>query len=128
MRSQMRSALLALVTAALSVSFQAGAQAPGAAHRVAGFDLEVAGDLRGFTLSSETKKLTEGVEVLALTLRSSQPAVPPRFALKWSIPSHGVAGHWMTGRGQTKGIRPDWSGGRLQASMLAREAPVSTLF
>ncbi|MGH8189283.1 MAG: glycoside hydrolase family 36 protein, partial [Steroidobacteraceae bacterium] len=36
--------------------------------------------------------------------------------------------HWMTGRGQTKTIRPDWSGGRLQASMFAREAPVSCLF
>jgi alpha-galactosidase len=118
--------LIALALATLS--FQAGAQTPGATHRVAGFDLEVVGDLRGFTLSSETKKLAEGVEVLALTLRSPQPATPPRFALKWSIPSHGVAGHWMTSRGQTKGIRPDWSGNRLQASMLAREAPVSTLF
>lgn len=103
-------------------------QAPCATHRVAGFDVKVIGDLRGFTLSSETQKVEQDLEVLTLTLRSPTPAVPPPFALKWSIPSHGVAGHWMTGRGQTKGIRPDWGGSRLQASMLAREAPVSTLF
>lgn len=121
-------ARLALLAVALTASFNAGSQTTAATHRAAGFDLEVVGDLSGFTLSSETKKLADGLEVLALTLRSSQPATPPRFALKWSIPSHGVAGHWMTSRGQTKGIRPDWSGGRLQASMLAREAPVSTLF
>ena len=104
------------------------AQTPAKIHRAAGFDIEVIGDLKGFALTSATQKVTDGVEVLTLTLRSPKPAVPPTFALKWSIPSHGVAGHWMTGRGQTKTIRPDWSGNRLQASMLAREAPVSTLF
>jgi alpha-galactosidase len=123
----MRTAIF-VVLVATSMPLRAGAQAHGPTHRVAGYGLEVVGDLRGFTLSSQTKQITEGVEVLTLTLRSPQPAVPPRFALKWSIQSHGIAGHWMTGRGQTKGIRPDWSGGRLQASMLAREAPVSTLF
>lgn len=97
-------------------------------HRAAGFDITVSGDLQGFTLVSNTQMLADGVEVLVLTLRSPQPAVPPQFSLKWPIPSHDVAGHWMTGRGQTKTIRPDWSGNRLQTSMLAREAPVSTLF
>src|SRR6185369_10511649 len=33
-----------------------------------------------------------------------------------------------TGRHLTKTLRPDWSGGRLQASMFAREAPVSCLY
>ena len=31
----------------------------------------------------------------------------------------------MTGRHLNKTIRPDWAGSRLQASMFAREAPVS---
>src|SRR5688500_14097647 len=96
-----------------AVKLLMSSQAPGATHRVDGFDVEVIGDLRGFTLTSETKQVEEGLEVLALTLRSPQSAVPPSFTLKWSIPSHGVAGHWMTGRGQTKGIRPDWGGSRL---------------
>jgi alpha-galactosidase len=96
--------------------------------RAAGFDIQVIGDLHGFQLTSATHKLADNLEVLDLTLRSAQPAVPPQFSLKWSIPSHDVAGHWMTSQGQTKTLRPDWSGKRLQTSMLAREAPVSTLF
>ena len=39
-----------------------------------------------------------------------------------------MAGHWTTGRHLNKTLRPDWAGGRLQASMFAREAPVSSLF
>src|SRR5687768_12756517 len=104
--------------------------APQATQRVraAGFDIDVFGDLKGFTLTADTKTVADGVDVLALTLRSPTPGTPPRFSLKWSLPSHDVAGHWMTGRHQNKTIRPDWAGSRLQASMLAREAPVSCLF
>lgn len=119
---------LALCLIALSITAHAATQPPATLGPVAGFDITVIGDLKSFTLTSSTQKLAEHLEVLTLTLRSPQPATPPPFSLRWSIPSHDVAGHWMTGRGQTKTIRPDWSGNRLQASMLAREAPVSTLF
>jgi alpha-galactosidase len=132
----MRTASVTLLLIATLLDFELAAQEtfpslapqPKQSLKAAGFDIEVFGDLKGFTLTSETSKVAEGLEVLALTLRSAQPASPPRFSIKWSLPSHDVAGHWMTGRGQTKTIRPDWAGGRLQASMLAREAPVSCLF
>ena len=114
--------------AAAQETFPSAAPRPQQTVKAAGFDIEVFGDLKGFSLTSDTKKLADGVEALALTLRSPSPATPPRFSLKWSIPSHDVAGHWMTGRHQTKTIRPDWAGSRMQASMLAREAPVSCLF
>ena len=65
---------------------------------------------------------------MTLDLRHATPQPPPRFTLKWSLPSHDVVGQWATGRHLTKTLRPDWSGGRLQASMFAREAPVSCLF
>ncbi len=124
-----------LFVASLSVSEVAGQTTfpdvtPQATQTIkaAGFDIDVFGDLKGFTLASDTKRVAEGVDVLALTLRSATAAPPPRFSLRWSIPSHDVAGHWMTGRHQNKTIRPDWAGSRLQASMLAREAPVSCLF
>lgn len=104
------------------------AQAPGPALRVSGLDVEVIGDLQGFTLKTDVRTVADDVEVLALRLTSSSPAAPPRVTLKWSIPSHDVAGHWMTGRSLNKTIRPDWAGSRLQPSMFAREAPVSCLF
>jgi alpha-galactosidase len=107
------------------------AAAPQAAKplTVGPFSIDVIGDLKGFTLHHSVRNISpDGVDVLDLTLASPQPQAPPRFTLKWRIPSHDVAGHWMTSRGQSKTIRPDWTAGRLQASMFAREAPVSTLF
>jgi alpha-galactosidase len=96
--------------------------------KVAGFSIDVFGDLKGFELQTETRRVAEGVDVLRMTLTSTKPAPPPRFTLKWSIPSHDVAGHWMTSRVLNKAIRPDWTSGRLQPTMFAKEAPVSTLF
>jgi alpha-galactosidase len=104
------------------------AQEPRTVHKAAGLDVEVIGDLKGFTLDFRADKLAEGLEVVSLKLTSPEPQPPPRFTLKWAVPSHDVTGQWTTGRHLTKTIRPDWSGGRLQASMFAREAPVSCLF
>jgi alpha-galactosidase len=117
-----------LLTAAFMLPDHLAAQETTTVHRVAGVDVERVGDLQGFSLQADVTKIGDGLEVLALALRSPQPRVPPRFSLKFAVPSHDVAGHWMTGRFLNKTIRPDWATGRLQASMFAREAPVSTLF
>jgi hypothetical protein len=93
-----------------------------------GIDIEAAGDLKGFTLDLRAETIADGLEVVKLRLHAPTPQPPPRFTLKWSLPSHDVVGQWATGRQLNKTIRPDWSGGRLQASMFAREAPVSCLF
>lgn len=105
----------------------AAEQSP-ASHRVAGFDIRVSGDLKGFALSWEDRSLAEGLDVVRLNLTSATPQPPPRFTLTWSLPAQDAAGQWATGRHLTKTLRPDWSGGRLQASMFAREAPVSCLY
>jgi len=106
----------------------AAAQPPRTVHRAAGFEIEVAGDLQGFALDWRVETLAEGLEVAALRLTRPQPQAPPKLTLKWALPSHDVAGHWMTGRELNKGLRPDWVGSRLQPSMFARQAPVSALF
>jgi hypothetical protein len=103
------------VDLAAQETFPSVAPRPQQRLRAAGFDIDVFGDLKGFSLTADTKTVADGVDVLALTLRSASPAAPPRFSLKWAIPSHDVAGHWMTGRHQNKTIRPDWAGSRLQA-------------
>src|SRR5260221_3435094 len=104
------------------------AQEPTTVHRAGGFDISVVGDLKGFALGFDVRPLEEGLEVVALKLTAAAPAPPPRFTLKWSFPSRDIAGQWATGRHLNKTLRPDWSGGRLQASMFAREAPVSCLY
>ncbi|HEY2941027.1 MAG TPA: glycoside hydrolase family 36 protein [Vicinamibacteria bacterium] len=99
-----------------------------AVYKAAGYDISAEGDLQGFRLELTPTWIAEGLDVVAIKLTSPAPQPPPRFTLKWSLPSHDVVGQWATGRQMNKTIRPDWSGGRLQASMFAREAPVSCLF
>lgn len=112
----------------LAVAVLAPAAEPVTVHRVAGLDISVLGDLQGFTLEVAPVQAADGVDVVSLALSRGEARRPPRFTLKWSIPSHDVAGQWTTGRHLAKTLRPDFAGSRLTASMLAREAPVSTLF
>jgi alpha-galactosidase len=118
--------MLVLVIACLA-SGRALAQ-PSKTYRAAGFDIAVEGDLEGFVLEVTPTKVAEGLEVAAIRLTSPTRQPPPRFTLKWSLPAHDVVGQWATGRQTNKTIHPDWSSGRLTASMFAREAPVSCLF
>ena len=118
---------MCLIVVLLAPPVMAAAQGQPAV-RVVDFSIDVIGDLKGFNLKTDVAKVKERVELLHLTLTSVKPAPPPRFTLKWRIPSHDVAGHWMTSRVLNKSIRPDWTGGRLQPTMFAKEAPVSALF
>ena len=118
----------AVLFAATVMPGRARAQERPSVYKAAGFDISVAGDLKGFALELTPTRIAEGLEVVAIRLTSSTPQPPPRFTLKWSLPSHDVVGQWATGRQMNKTIHPDWSGGRLTASMFAREAPVSCLF
>jgi alpha-galactosidase len=126
--SVVRSVALTAALGAAPLAAQEPKPEPKTIHRAAGFDIEVIGDLKGFALDTRVERLAEGLEVLALKLTSPQPQAPPKLTLKWSVPSHDVVGHWMTGRHLNKTIRPDWAGSRLQPSMFAREAPISALF
>jgi alpha-galactosidase len=90
--------------------------------------IEVLGSLQPFGLESKVEQLEAGLHLLHLRLTTGMPSQPPRIVLKWRVPSHDVAGHWMTSRVLNKAIRPDWTNGRLQPTMFAKEAPVSLLF
>src|SRR5215207_8894714 len=121
MPSRILAGLLLLLPGAAGAQGMAPAQA-------AGLTIHVTGDLKGFSLESRVARVSDGLEVIHLTIKSPNPAPPPRFGLRWGVPSHDVAGHWMTSRVLNKSIRPDWTTGRLQPTMFAKEAPVSTLF
>jgi alpha-galactosidase len=117
---------LVLTLALLPVT--AFAAPPKRIEKVAGFDVEVAGDLKGFALELSGTEVEAGLHVVDIKLTSPKPQARPSFTLEWSIPSHDVAGNWLTSRTLDKYVRPDWAASRLQPSMLARQAPVSTLF
>jgi alpha-galactosidase len=118
----------AILVAALLLPGLSRAEERRTTYNVAGYDIAAEGDLKGFTLELAPTRIAEGLDIVAVKLTSPAAQPPPRFTLKWSLPSHDVVGQWATGRQMNKTIRPDWSGGRLQASMFAREAPVSCLF
>jgi alpha-galactosidase len=132
----MTSLLLRVATAALAVVLLpviGSAQTfvstdPKATQRVGDYEFDVLGDLRGFSIDLRAASIEKGLDVVTIELKSPTPQAPPRFTLKWSMPSHDIVGQWTTSRHLTKTLRPDWAGSRLQASMFAREAPVSCLF
>lgn len=94
---------------------------------VAGADVTVTGELKGFTLDVTTRTGADGVGYADLTLRSATKAAPPKLALKWSMPSRDVSGMWTPSAGLGKTIQPDWDSSRL-VSNIASYAPVATLF
>jgi alpha-galactosidase len=115
-------ALLALATPARADD------PPKTTRKVAGLDVEAIGDLKGFSLGLQSERLEEGLDVVTVRLTTPTPQTPPSFTLRWSIPSHDVAGVWTPGRHFDKGVRPDWARSRLEPSMFARSAPVVCLF
>jgi alpha-galactosidase len=120
-------ALGTLVPGAAAAQFEPPAP-PRSVHRVAGLEVGVHGDLNGFSLDWTTRRVVDGVEIATFTLRRADAAPPPRFSLRWRIPSHDVMGNWASGRGLNKTVRPDWAGSRLHTSMFSQQAPVMTLF
>jgi hypothetical protein len=98
-----RPALLGLLVAALSAAAPLRADEPKIVRRVAGFDVDVIGDLQGFGLDLTPQRLADGLDIVALRLTSGQARRPPRLTLKWSIPSRrGSARRMSLGRVPTR--------------------------
>src|SRR5436309_13888937 len=97
--------VLAIVVAAVPAG-RVRAQTPAKTFSAAGFDIAAEGDLKGFALELKPRKIADGLEVVAIRLTSGTPQPPPRFTLKWSLPSHDVVGQWATGRQMDKTIHP----------------------
>jgi alpha-galactosidase len=96
-------------------------------RQVAGQQMEVLGDLRDFSLTLSSAPVEQGLDIVTLKLTRSQAAPPPQFSLKWAIPSRGVTGNWRPSGRLDKLVPPDWAPST-ESSMLARGAPVSTLY
>ncbi len=94
---------------------------------VGGLVLDVLSEPGAFELSTVTRSVSESLDELVLTLTAPKPTTPQPVSIRWSIPSHDIAGHWSTRALLDKSIHPDWSPSRV-TSMFARDAPVMALF
>jgi alpha-galactosidase len=94
---------------------------------VGGLEIEAQGDPGEIDLQSQVTTIAPGLDEVRLQLSSPQPVAPQAFALEWSIPSHDVKGHWSTRAYFDKNVDPNWAPSSVR-SMLARDAPVITLF
>jgi alpha-galactosidase len=119
---------LALAAIAAPANAAPSATPPTSRQHVGGLDLDVIGDLKGFTVALSAASSAPGVEVITVKVTSPSPQPPPVFSVKWAIPSHDVAGQWTPNRILEKGIKPDWAGSRMEPSNIAKGAPVITLF
>ncbi|NNG17447.1 MAG: alpha-galactosidase [Gemmatimonadales bacterium] len=115
--------LLALTAAVTPVAGQDTA----AGFTLAGTPYQITGDLGGFSLTVDQISLEPGLDIVTLHLTHPTPKAPPPFSLTWSIPSLDVQGHWSTRSYFGKSLNADWYPSRV-TSMLARDAPVITLF
>lgn len=94
---------------------------------LAGTHYRITGDLDGFSLTVTQTELEPRLDIVTLRLSHPTPKVPPPITLEWSIPSLDVVGHWSTRSYFGKALNADWYPSRV-TSMLARDAPVITLF
>ena len=97
------------------------------AFELAGHNVQIIGNFGEFDTAVQTEMLSEGLEIATITLTHPSGATPPRFSLKWQLPSSNIAGYWSSGSFNDKTIGPSWGPSSLR-SMLAKEAPVITLF
>ncbi|MDH3711389.1 MAG: alpha-galactosidase [Cyclobacteriaceae bacterium] len=103
-----------------------------AGQAVSNFDLsgnqiQIVGDFQDFSVDVTIDKIADGLELATLKLTHQQGATPPPFSLKWQLPSSNIAGYWSSASFTNKTIKPDWNPSKVR-SMLAKEAPVVTLF
>jgi alpha-galactosidase len=115
--------LLVVVLLGTALAGPVAAQIPGAG----GLDFERVGDPGAFEARYQVTNLAPGLDELTVHLTAAEPAVPQPFSLEWSIASHDVKGHWSTRAYFDKNVDPDWGPSKVR-SMLARDAPVITLF
>lgn len=123
------SALLAPVGVAAQTNQFAARAAETVVQRftVAGADIAVTGDLRGFRLDVATRTDADGVAYADLTLTSPTPAAPPRLTLRWSAPSRDASGVWTPSADLGRHIKPDFTPDKLVSTLMSH-SPVLTVF
>ena len=64
--------------------------------------IQVEGELENFEVNISSENLEEGLDLVTVSLTSKQAAQPPKFTLKWHIPSIDIAKFWNPNLGVDK--------------------------
>jgi len=64
--------------------------------------IQVQGEIDHFKIEIRSKKLEEGLDIITVSLTSEQAAQPPKFTLKWHVPSIDIAKFWNPNLGVDK--------------------------
>ena len=88
--------------------------------------ISLRGDAKLFSVELACERQADGLDLVKLTLTSSQPAVPPRLVLSLDVPCIDIHGRWHPGTLHARHIPPDWAPGL--RSDITRGAPVVCLF
>ena len=76
-----------------------------------------------WTFDCTTAERGKGVREFRVSMKSSVPAVPPKFRLSFTVPQDGEHHVWVADIGSHAGIRAEWMG--LYESSLARSLPLA---
>lgn len=76
-----------------------------------------------WTFSGRVVERGEGVCEYRVSMKSPEPAVPPKFGVEFSVPQDGEHHVWTADIGSHAGVRVDWQG--LYKSNLARSLPLA---
>ena len=118
------------IIAAIPLLFLTGyllAQETTQSFELAGQQVLLTGEFGEFEEEVIIEELSDGLVIATISIKNEQEATPPKFSLKWKLPSSNVAGYWSSGAFNDKTIGPSWGPSSVR-SMLAKQAPVITLF
>ncbi len=73
---------------------------------LAGHKVQLSGEFGEFETQLVIEKLEEGLEIATISLKHKLGAIPPKFSLKWGLPSSDIAGYWSSGSFNDKTIGP----------------------
>ncbi len=74
-------------------------------------------------LESESVSCGEGVSEFRVKMNAPEPAVPPKFSVRFSVPQDGEHHVWTADISSHAGLRVSWQG--LYKSNLARSIPLA---
>ena len=56
--------------------------------------IDIDGELGSFEVSLKTEEVEEGLFVVNVLLTAPEAEIPPKFSLKWKVPSVDISGYW----------------------------------
>ncbi len=92
--------------------------------RVGSLQVELKGELHGFSAHLTAQEVSAGIWDLTLRLTSPSPKLPPPVELQWFQPQWDIHASWWPGKSRSNWLFPDWSGQSRPTAKATSDAPV----